>query len=130
MIVLIPVNIVLAVAGLVSWKADDPGGALTTSADLRTSTVSALAYFVYEGLMLTRRGQTLGKMALGIRVAMLESGAVPAGSAGWSRAFVYSVSAWICCLWPVNVLWHLFDRPYRQCLHDKVAGTVVVSTRY
>ncbi|MET9292837.1 RDD family protein [Streptomyces sp. NPDC003077] len=107
----------------------------TSSADSgRQATVSGitmLAYLVYEGLMLTSRGQTVGKMIMGIRVAMLDNGAIPTGPAGWVRAAVYTLPEIVpCCgflFWLVNVLWCTWDKPYQQCLHDKAARTVVVS---
>ncbi|MBB4892172.1 putative RDD family membrane protein YckC [Streptomyces olivoverticillatus] len=96
------------------------------------SIIIAVVYFVYEGLMLTSRGQTVGKMAMHIRVAMLENGAIPAGRPGWTRAAVYNLPEIVpCCgfiFWLVNVLWCTWDDPYHQCLHDKAAKTVVVST--
>ncbi|MFD0444580.1 RDD family protein [Streptomyces indonesiensis] len=64
----IPVGLVVtAVAG-----AYDPieGSARSTTVTL----VYVLVYFLYEGLMLTRDGQTVGKKAMKIRVAMLENG--------------------------------------------------------
>ncbi|UNO41806.1 RDD family protein [Streptomyces sp. MST-110588] len=96
------------------------------------SGITMLAYLVYEGLMLTSRGQTLGKMLMKIRVAMLADGAVPTGQAGWTRAAVYTLPEIVpCCgfvFWLVNVLWCTWDKPYQQCLHDKAVKTVVVST--
>ncbi|MEU5419286.1 RDD family protein [Streptomyces sp. NPDC020799] len=96
--------------------------------------IIAVVYFVYEGLMLTKRGQTVGKMVMQIRVAMLENGAVPEGTPGWTRAAVYSLPEVVpCCgfvFWLVNVLWCTWDMPYHQCIHDKAAKTVVVSTAH
>ncbi|MFI1971688.1 hypothetical protein BLA24_19630 [Streptomyces cinnamoneus] len=93
--------------------------------------IISVVYFVYEGLMLTSRGQTVGKMLMKIRVGMLENGAIPAGTPGWTRAAVYSLPQIVpCCgfvFWLVNVLWCTWDEPYHQCLHDKAAKTVVVS---
>lgn len=91
-----------------------------------------LVYFVYDGYLLSTRGQTVGKLLMKIRVGMLEDGSVPRGSPGWTRAAVY----WLPQLVPflgglfllVNVLFCTWDKPYRQCLHDKAARTVVVST--
>jgi uncharacterized RDD family membrane protein YckC len=95
--------------------------------------VTMLAYLLYEGLMLTSSGQTVGKKLMRIRVAMLENGAVPAGSPGWIRASVYTLPEVVPCFgfvfWLLNVLWCTWDVPYRQCLHDKAARTVVVETR-
>ncbi|MFE2429694.1 RDD family protein [Streptomyces sp. NPDC059373] len=88
-------------------------------------------YFVYEGVMVSRTGQTLGKMALKIRVARLADGNAP-GNDGWQRAAVYvlpGILSAICIgavFWLLNVLWCTWDKPYQQCLHDKAAKTVVV----
>ena len=112
------------------------GWDLTDSNDSGRSTIVEVAvlvvYFVYEGLMLSNSGQTVGKKAMRIRVAMLSDGAVPAGRPGWSRAAVYSLPQVVpCCgwlFWLFNVLSCTWDKPYRQCVHDKAAKTVVVST--
>lgn len=110
------------------------GGYDPVDGSARSSTVTivyALVYFVYEGLMLTHYGQTVGKKAMKIRVAMLENGQPPVGQPGWVRAGVYALPEIVpCCgfiFWLLNVLWCTWDRPYRQCLHDKAAKTVVVS---
>ncbi|WP_064273463.1 RDD family protein [Streptomyces sp. RTd22] len=128
LIIGIPVGLIMALI----WGTYYPMG---DGSDARSSVftlVYVLAYFVYEGLMLTRYGQTLGKKAMKIRVAMLETGEPPVGGAGWARAATYTLPEIVpCCgfvFWLVNVLWCTWDRPYRQCLHDKVAKTVVVST--
>ena len=95
--------------------------------------VLGLLGFIYEGLMLTRAGgRTVGKMVMGIRVAMLADGAVPVGRPGWIRSGVYWLPGLlsVLCIPAIfsllNVLWCTWDRPYRQCLHDKAAKTVVV----
>ena len=48
------------------------------------------AVFLYEGLMLSSRGQTLGKMAVGIKVVTPEGQDIGAGQA-WARALVRQV---------------------------------------
>ncbi|WP_104531084.1 RDD family protein [Streptomyces specialis] len=94
-------------------------------------TIVLLVYFVYEGVMLSARGQTVGKILMRVRVAMLADGAVPHGAPGWTRAGVYSLPQLVPCFgflfWLVNALFCTWDRPYRQCLHDKAAKTVVVT---
>ncbi|MFE6865389.1 RDD family protein [Kitasatospora sp. NPDC057692] len=88
-------------------------------------------YLVYEGVMLGRDGQTLGKKAMKIRVAMLVDGNSPTQSAAWTRAAVFILPAVLCCAvlwWLIDGLFGVFDKPYRQCIHDKAAKTVVVST--
>ncbi|MCZ2523383.1 MULTISPECIES: RDD family protein [Streptomyces] len=109
----------------------DDATAMSFSGNIMASLMGYGLYFVYEGVMLSRDGQTLGKKAMKIRVAMLADGRVP-GSAGWIRAAVYALPGVISCLgvifWLLNSLWHLWDKPYQQCLHDKAAKTVVVKT--
>ncbi|KJS56447.1 hypothetical protein VM98_07160 [Streptomyces rubellomurinus subsp. indigoferus] len=93
--------------------------------------LAALIYLVYEALMLSRDGQTLGKKAVKIRAAMLIDGNPPTQSAAWTRAAVYILPAVLCCAglwWIVDGVFGVFDKPYRQCIHDKAAKTVVVTT--
>ncbi|MFC1419333.1 RDD family protein [Streptacidiphilus cavernicola] len=94
---------------------------------------AGLIGLVYEALMLNRAGgQTVGKKVMRIRVAMLADGSAPTGAASWMRAGVFWVPAILSgfCLPAlfslVDILWCTWDRPYRQCLHDKAARTVVV----
>ncbi|WP_062203831.1 RDD family protein [Streptomyces sp. NBRC 109706] len=127
-IIAVPVTLILwPFAGGYDFDNNDGGGG-----SYGRQAVVLLVYFVYEALMLSARGQTLGKMAMRIRVAMLADGAVPHGNPAWFRAGVYSLPQLLPCVgfvfWLVNVLFCTWDRPYRQCLHDKAARTLVVST--
>lgn len=93
--------------------------------------LGCVIYLVYEALMLARDGQTLGKKAMKIRVAVLVDGNTPTQAAAWTRAAVYILPAVICCAalwWIIDGLFGVFDKPYRQCVHDKAAKTVVVTT--
>jgi hypothetical protein len=62
---------------------------------------------------------------------MLADGSIPRGNPGWFRAAVYALPQLVPCVgvlfWLFNVLYCTWDQPYRQCLHDKAARTVVVS---
>lgn len=87
-------------------------------------------YLIYEALMLSRDGQTIGKKLMKVRVAMLADGRVPTPVAAWTRSATFVLPAVICCgalWWPVDGIFGLFDKPYHQCIHDKSAKTVVVS---
>ncbi|MDX3233295.1 RDD family protein [Streptomyces sp. ME19-01-6] len=124
-------TVALAATGALKYAYDHPGeqdvGKVTLSL-----VITMAVYFVYEGVMLARNGQTLGKKALRIRVAMLSDGDMP-GRQGWVRAVVYVLPGMLIPLlvgtlfWLVNVLWCTWDQPLRQCLHDKAAKTVVVA---
>lgn len=123
LIIGIPVGLL---TGLVSGFDYDDGGSQYWQGGFYT-----LAYFVYEGLLLSRSGQTVGKKLMRVRVAMLRDGAVPAGTPAWLRAVVYQLPALVPCIgslfWLVNVLFCVWDKPYQQCLHDKAVRTVVVA---
>ncbi|MCK7623965.1 RDD family protein [Streptomyces sp. RS10V-4] len=129
---LIGVPVSLIMNAIVGWVDYFSTSSVETSKQATVSGVTMLAYLIYEGLMLTSRGQTVGKMAMRIRVAMLSDGSVPTPQAGWTRAAVYTLPEIVpCCgfiFWLVNVLWCTWDKPYQQCLHDKAARTVVVAT--
>ncbi|WP_431044177.1 RDD family protein [Streptomyces sp. P1-3] len=121
----------LGATGALEYTLDHPGRQDTAKL-LLSAVLTFLLYYVYEGAMLARDGQTLGKKALNIRVAMLVDGDMPRGQ-GWVRAAVYAlpgilspvVIGWL--FWLVNSLWQLWDKPFAQSLHDKAAKTVVVS---
>ncbi|MBA3376011.1 MAG: RDD family protein [Gaiellaceae bacterium] len=88
------------------------------------SLLIGIAYFGYlEG---GHRGQTLGKMALGIRVIDFSSG----GPIGYGRGVVRYlgriISGVVCLL---GYLWMLWDKE-KQTWHDKIATSVVVPVQY
>jgi uncharacterized RDD family membrane protein YckC len=79
-----------------------------------------IAYFGYlEG---GPKGQTLGKMALGIRVVDFSSG----GPIGYGRGVVRYLGRIISgIVFLLGYLWMLWDKE-KQTWHDKIATTVVV----
>ncbi|MEU8774086.1 RDD family protein [Streptomyces sp. NPDC048606] len=91
--------------------------------------ISIVAYVGYDWWFTKKSGQTVGKRAMGLRVAMLNDGSVPPSNPALGRAAVLWVPTLVCCfcLWPLALIVSmLVDKPYRQALHDKVAKTVVV----
>jgi uncharacterized RDD family membrane protein YckC len=95
-------------------------------------TVTAFAlWFAYEVPATANSGQTLGKRLLGIRVQRLD---------GSRLTFWQSVRRWLVLAIPAMLLqgwglplqlvdcaWCTWDKPLRQCLHDKSVLTVVVA---
>ncbi|NUK54056.1 RDD family protein, partial [Streptomyces lunaelactis] len=79
---------------------------------------------LYEALPTAKWGRTLGKKLCGISVWGIESHEPPSFGAALRRWLVYSVLG-ILAIGVLNVLWCLFDRPWRQCWHDKAAHTFV-----
>ena len=82
--------------------------------------VLEIGYFVY---FIGAKGQTLGKMALKIKVIKKDTGQVPGfGSALLRETIGKVISGMIMAL---GYLWMLWDKD-KQTWHDKIAGTVVV----
>ncbi|TXS40648.1 RDD family protein [Streptomyces sp. uw30] len=79
---------------------------------------------VYEALPTAKWGRTLGKKLLGLEVRDIEGHQPPEFGAALRRWLVYSVPG-LLVIGVVGVLWCVFDRPWRQCWHDKVAHTFV-----
>lgn len=124
-LIAIPVGLIMGFAQG-GWGSDDSGRTFGQQA------VYTLVYLVYEALMLSNSGQTVGKKVMRIRVAVLADGAVPRGAPAWIRSVVYHLPPLVPCIgfifWLMNVLFCTWDKPYRQCLHDKAVKTVVVAT--
>ncbi|WP_406387536.1 RDD family protein [Streptomyces sp. NBC_00211] len=92
--------------------------------------ISIVLYVGYDWWFTKKEGKTIGKKAMGLRVAMLNDGSVPQSGPALSRAAVLWLPTLLCCfcLWPIALIVSmLVDKPYKQGLHDKVGKTVVVS---
>ncbi|WFB09251.1 RDD family protein [Streptomyces sp. LX-29] len=81
---------------------------------------------LYEALPTAKWGRTLGKKLCGLRVLDIEQHDTPGFGAALRRWLVYGVLG-LLVIGVLNVLWCLFDRPWRQCWHDKAARTFVAS---
>ncbi|MFF9173706.1 RDD family protein [Streptomyces sp. NPDC014793] len=79
---------------------------------------------LYEALPTAKWGRTLGKKLCGIEVRDIEGHEPPGFGAALRRWLVYSVPG-LLGIGLLGVLWCLFDRPWRQCWHDKAAHTFV-----
>lgn len=100
-------------------KAVDAGGVAVTAMLI----MYAILFFVpvvYEGFMLSRRGQTLGKMALGVKVVNADGSDISPGQA-WGRAGMRLLLS--CIL--VDYLPAFFTSD-KKTIHDMVASTRVV----
>ncbi|MFL5959230.1 MAG: RDD family protein [Gaiellaceae bacterium] len=99
-------------------------GVLSAGARGGLGIVISLAYFT--AMIGSERGQTLGQMALGIRVIDFNTG----GPIGYGRAFLrWLVSLLSGIVILLGYLWMLWDKE-KQCWHDKAANDVVVPVQY
>jgi uncharacterized RDD family membrane protein YckC len=77
---------------------------------------------IYEGLMTQyKRGRTLGKMALKVRIVRPDGSPITTGQA-WGRAAARML---LGCLWIVDYIPAFFTQD-KTTLHDMIAGTRVV----
>ncbi|MFE9390477.1 RDD family protein [Streptomyces sp. NPDC006784] len=83
---------------------------------------------VYEVLPTARWGRTLGKKLFGLSVVNIEGYGKPSFGKAVLRWLVHGVLG-LLVVGVVNAAWCLFDRPWRQCWHDKAAGTFVAKGR-
>jgi uncharacterized RDD family membrane protein YckC len=83
---------------------------------------------VYEALMLGARGQTVGKIALGIKVVTAEGNDISMGQA-WVRPIVRALLGMIPFLIGVIVNYVPAFASHRMCIHDRAAKTRVIKIR-
>jgi uncharacterized RDD family membrane protein YckC len=114
-------------------ESDNPVRVLLTSFvpillfDLGLFVLLQLAYYVYTVEFMHRSGQTLGKKMLNIRVIPLDPARPLTRGMAAKRYLVQHIAGTLVPFFSyIDGLWQLWDKPYLQTLHDKVAQTVVV----
>jgi uncharacterized RDD family membrane protein YckC len=86
-----------------------------------------IASYIYFVRMFHKTGQTVGKRVMRIRVVRVLDGGPVDLRVARRRWLVQHVSSLIAFYFNLaDGLWQLWDQPYRQCLHDKCAETIVV----
>jgi uncharacterized RDD family membrane protein YckC len=92
--------------------------------------VGASVAFAYDGFQHAKWGQTIGKRVMKIKVVNRSDRAPVRTGAAVKRAALYAVAPQVPGIGSIfallDSLWLLWDKPHRQCLHDKVADTVVI----
>jgi uncharacterized RDD family membrane protein YckC len=87
--------------------------------------VTVVVGVVYEGWLTAATGRTLGKRWLRIRPVGLDGSPLSTGKS-FGRAALHEAAGLLGWAVLVNVLWCLWDAE-RQCLHDKIANTLVIN---
>jgi uncharacterized RDD family membrane protein YckC len=75
-------------------------------------------------LFLSRNGQTIGKKILGIKAVRSDGSKASLGRLFWLRHFLSAALSQTGIYFFIDVLFIFSDS--RQCLHDKIADTIVV----
>ncbi len=98
---------------------------------LTLTLISTAITFLYEVPQTALWGRTVGMRILGIRIRPLAADLPLTWTQATIRWGTYAAGALIAgALWTlIDYLWPLWDKPWRQALHDKTAKTVVVPTR-
>jgi uncharacterized RDD family membrane protein YckC len=93
--------------------------------------ISLIVAGVYEVGMLVKRGATLGKMAVGVRVAMMDNGEKPTLQAAFTRWSIPAVAGAIFPLLQLIVVVSVFfDSTHRnRGWYDYAAKTIAVRTK-
>ncbi|MFF3559096.1 RDD family protein [Streptomyces sp. NPDC002574] len=90
--------------------------------------VALVAGVLYEVLPTAKWGRTLGKKLLGLRVLDVETQYEPGFWQALRRWLTHTVLDALVIGF-LGLLWCAFDRPWRQCWHDKAARTFVAADR-
>lgn len=90
--------------------------------------IMSVLLLAYEWLMISLKGATFGKMALGVKVVKEADGQVPGLGAGFIRYIIPVVGSFLCGIGQILVyLSPFFDNSGKlQGWHDRAAGTVVI----
>jgi uncharacterized RDD family membrane protein YckC len=122
-------GIIVGIVGTVIGLALGGSYSATNYGDqLKLTIPTYVLYFLYDWFQHARWGQTIGKRLLNTKVVRIDGGPITQGEAA-VRSAVYTLIPIVPCLGAIfgllNALWLLWDKPYRQCLHDKAAHTRV-----
>ena len=89
--------------------------------------ITLLITYIYDVVLMHRSGQTVGKRIMKLRVVPVDPAATLTKRMADKRYLVEHVAAFfVPGLNILDGLWQVWDKPYRQCLHDKFAQTIVV----
>lgn len=138
--VIISIAMAIGLAGSVGLTADcDPASVdYNTCMQDASSSIVATAFtmmavisgfmLLYEWLMISFVGATLGKMIMGLRVLRESTGQVPGVGSGFIRYIIPVAGALLCYIGALLVyLSPFFDNSGKlQGWHDRAAGTIVI----
>jgi len=98
------------------------GEGVSSSTNILISVVQCIVSILYEIVLTTVYGATLGKMAMKIKVVTAEGGPISYGRST-GRYFAKGLSALIFCVGYLMAIWD----PEKRALHDRICGTRVIS---
>ncbi len=127
--ILLAIGVMAALGLAEDDTATDEEAAAEVAALFGTAIAAAVIGILYEVTMIALKGQTLGKMATGVKVVRSDNGLVPGWGKSVGRWIIPTVLAFIPFVgWLLSLLVYLsllWDNA-RQGWHDKAAGTLVI----
>ncbi|MFL6551405.1 MAG: RDD family protein [Povalibacter sp.] len=117
-----------AVLGGLNWREPSSYAPAVLGVGGGVSFLLGLVWLVYTIYLVNKNGQTVGKKLLGIKVVRSDGSRASLGRIFWLRNVVNAIPG---LLPVVGYLYNLADALFifgadRQCLHDKIADTIVV----
>ncbi len=116
------------IAWLTSWNPFKPGNTSMFATGIRNTILGFGLFVLAHGYLLATRGQTIGKAVVKIRIVRSDG----SSASFWQLVGMrYGVTSVISALPIVGGLYGLVDslaifRESRLCLHDQIAGTMVI----
>ncbi len=136
LILSIPSGIVIGLMLFVVFKIKIVNGALTSMEDQLTVSATVgltvfVFYFLFNGYLLARKGQTLGKMLCEIRI-IKDDGSTPSLIDSFLKRYV--LNSILQGIPLIGIVYSMIDtflifRESRKCLHDDIAGTIVIQDK-
>ncbi|HSR24678.1 MAG TPA: RDD family protein [Candidatus Eisenbacteria bacterium] len=123
---LIDAVILAAASGIVEGIVGAIAGGLTdtTSTTVRSGLIGLVLELVYFGYLWSRYGQSIGYMALGIRLIRVDGAPISVGLAALRALLVY-LSFAICLIPAVISAFMIGLGRHKQAIHDVMVGTLV-----
>lgn len=91
---------------------------------LASTGIGFIIQITYQAILLGMRGQTLGKMAMKIKVVTPDGGKI-----GWGKAIGRPVAEILSsCMLAIGYIIAIWD-PEKRALHDRLAGTRVIKLK-
>ena len=113
----------ILVATFITWH--DPNALMVLVLGLLLTLAGFVSWCWLTILYVERNGQSIAKKILGIKVVRVDGSAISLGRLFWLRNVLNQLLCFVPLYGIIEVLFVFGDS--RQCLHDRIADTIVVN---
>ena len=105
------------------------GEQMTIGQQFTSTLIGAVIFLLLNGYLLFKKGQTIGKLAVKIRIVDHDGNVPNIGKLLVLRSYIFGLTPYIPIVGPlINLLdGVLIFNKQRRCLHDYLAGTWVIN---